>query len=144
MVVMSWTGFPLPHPAFVMKYCAHCAEWVHFMSNVKCGLGHAPLQGSKTNPQVQVYFSGDCLSNPVLGAGANFLLEIIGWLVPYGNLEVVFLSTAVCCSNIDRNLVLSYEFFSISNLSKCVSLSDSVVVVENCCWKLKEALMQET
>lgn len=70
------------------------------------------------------------------------MLEIIGWLVPYGNLEVLFLSTAVCSSNIDRNLVLSYEFFSISNLSKCVSLSDSVVV-GNCCWKLKEALMQE-
>lgn len=70
------------------------------------------------------------------------MLEIIGCLVPHGNLEMVFLSIAVCCGNIDRNLVLSYEFFSISNLSKCVSLSDSVVV-GNCCWKLKESLMQE-
>lgn len=87
---------------FCNEVCAHCAGWVHFMSYIKSGLGHAPLWGSKTNPTLRFIFLGTVCQTLFLGQDQTFhfiwvdvVLEIIGWLVPCSNLEVVFVSFSV-------------------------------------------------
>lgn len=125
--------------ATVTIICAHSAGWLHFMNYIKSVLWkRTTLWGSKKNPRLRcfgfffcsVFQSGQTL---LLGQEPTFHFMQVGTLLDTSDSQshTVTYKQYFCLSAVVMLTgLLSCPTNSsvISNLSKCVSLSDSVVV----------------